>query len=61
MISENEFRKAPVYLQIREAIYNKIISGEYKAGEKLPAEEKLAGRIRGQQNDGEQGTYGIGK
>ena len=42
MISENEFRKAPVYLQIREAIYNKIISGEYKAGEKLPAEEKLA-------------------
>ena len=39
MISENEFRKAPVYLQIREAIYNKIISGEYKAGEKLPAEE----------------------
>ena len=42
MINENEFKKAPVYLQIREAIYNKIISGEYQAGEKLPAEEKLA-------------------
>ncbi len=61
MISENEFRKAPVYLQIREAIYNKIISGEYKAGEKTSCRGKTGGRIRGQQNDGEQGTYGIGK
>ena len=39
---ESEFKKAPMYLQIREAIYNKIISGEYKAGERLPSEDKLA-------------------
>ena len=42
MLNENDFKKAPVYLQIRESIYNKIISGEYKAGERLPAEDKLA-------------------
>lgn len=29
-------------MQIREVIYNQIISGEYKAGDKLPSEEKLA-------------------
>lgn len=42
MMNESDFKKAPLYLQIREAIYNKIISGEYKAGDKLPAEDKLA-------------------
>ena len=42
MMNENDFKKSPVYLQIRETIYNKIISGEYKAGEKLPSEDKLA-------------------
>ncbi|MDD2980809.1 MAG: GntR family transcriptional regulator [Hespellia sp.] len=42
MMNENEFKKAPVYLQIRESIYNKIISGEYKSGDQLPAEDKLA-------------------
>lgn len=42
MLNENDFKRAPVYLQIRESIYNKIISGEYKAGERLPAEDKLA-------------------
>lgn len=42
VMNENEFKKAPFYLQIREAIYNKIINGEYKAGEKLPSEDKLA-------------------
>lgn len=38
----SNFKAAPYYLQIREVIYNKIIAGEYKAGDKLPAEEKLA-------------------
>lgn len=42
LISESGFRKTPIYLQIREAIYNKIISGEYKSGEKLPSEDSLA-------------------
>lgn len=39
---ESDFKKSPVYLQIREYIYNRIISGEYKAGDKLPSEDKLA-------------------
>lgn len=42
MMNENDFKKAPVYLQIREDIYNKIISGEYRSGDRLPAEDKLA-------------------
>lgn len=42
MLIEDDFKKAPIYLQIREAIYKKIIEGEYKAGERLPAEDKLA-------------------
>lgn len=36
------YEKYPYYLQIREFIYNKIVSGEYKAGEKIPSEEELA-------------------
>lgn len=42
IMNENEFVKTPVYLQIREFIYNKIINGEYRAGDQLPAEDKLA-------------------
>lgn len=42
MLNESNFKKTPVYLQIRESIYNKIVSGEYKSGEKLPSEDKLA-------------------
>lgn len=41
-MNKNDFKKSPYYLQIREVIYNKIISGEYKTGEKLPSEDKLA-------------------
>lgn len=32
----------PVYLQIMEVIVQRIISGQYKAGEKLPAVRELA-------------------
>lgn len=41
-MNKNDFKKSPYYLQIREVIYNKIINGEYKTGEKLPSEDKLA-------------------
>lgn len=41
-MNQDEFKRAPAHLQIRESIYNKIISGEYKAGQKLPAEDKMA-------------------
>lgn len=36
------FVKQPYYLEIREYFYNKIISGEYKAGDKLPSEDDIA-------------------
>ncbi len=32
----------PVYLQIREQIYWRIVSGQYRPGDKLPSEEALA-------------------
>ena len=38
----SDFKKVPIYLQIRESIYNKIVNGEYRAGDKLPSEDKLA-------------------
>lgn len=41
-MQESDFGKVPIYLQIRKNIYDKIISGEYKPGEKLPSEDKLA-------------------
>lgn len=41
-MKESDFKKIPIYLQIRESIYHKIVSGEYRAGEKLPSEDKLA-------------------
>lgn len=41
-MNKNDFKKSPYYIQIRDVIYNKIISGEYKAGDKLPSEDKLA-------------------
>lgn len=37
-----QFEKSPYYLQIREKIFEKIVSGEYKAGDKLPSEDALA-------------------
>ena len=49
MLNENDLKKAPVYLQIRESIYNKIISGEYKAGERLPAEDMVEARAAGEE------------
>lgn len=41
-MNKNDFTKSPYYVQIRDVIYNKIISGEYKAGDKLPSEDNLA-------------------
>ncbi len=41
----SEFNKSPIYMQIREAIYNKIITGEYKSGQRLESEDKLAGHF----------------
>lgn len=41
-MDKNDFTKSPYYIQIRDVIYNKIISGEYKAGDKLPSEDNLA-------------------
>lgn len=38
----SDLKKVPIYLQIRESIYNKIVNGEYRAGDKLPSEDKLA-------------------
>lgn len=39
--SKSEFNKSPLYLQIREVIYKKIINGEYKEGERVPSENEL--------------------
>ncbi|WP_334195774.1 GntR family transcriptional regulator [Muricomes intestini] len=41
-MQELDFGEIPLYLQIRRTIYEKIINGEYKPGEKLPSEDKLA-------------------
>lgn len=41
-MGKNDFKKSPYYIQIRDVIYNRIVSGEYKTGDKLPSEEKLA-------------------
>lgn len=41
-MQKSDMEKNPIYLQIRKSIYDKIISGEYKAGEKMPSEDKLA-------------------
>lgn len=38
----SDLKKIPIYLQIRESIYNKIVNGEYRAGDKLPSEDKLS-------------------
>ncbi|WP_025640418.1 GntR family transcriptional regulator [Schnuerera ultunensis] len=35
-------QKIPYYIQIRESILKRIVSGELKVGEKLPSEENLA-------------------
>lgn len=37
-----EKAKVPIYWQIREAIYNKIVSRELKVGDKIPSEDDLA-------------------
>lgn len=41
-MNSTSFVKQPYYLEIREFFYNKIISGEYKAGDKLPSEDDIA-------------------
>jgi len=39
---EKEKAKGPFCRQIREVIFNKIVSGELKVGDKLPSEDELA-------------------
>ena len=34
-------KKAPLYQQLYDAILNKVRSGEYQVGEKIPSEEQL--------------------
>jgi len=41
-MEKKDFSRTPYYLQIREQLFNKIVNGEYKPGDKLPAEEKIA-------------------
>lgn len=38
----NSSQRVPYYIQIRESILKKIVSGELKVGDKLPSEENLA-------------------
>ena len=41
----NRSSQTPIYLQIKCAIQNLILSGELSPGYKMPAERKLAGEL----------------
>lgn len=43
MFEENQYdSNIPIYLQIMEKIKRRIVSGEWKAGERIPAVRELA-------------------
>lgn len=42
IIPEQNLKNMPIYLQIRDSFYQKIRSGEYRAGDKLPSEDDIA-------------------
>lgn len=37
----SKYSKTPLYMQLREEIKDKIVTGEYKPGDKIPTEEEL--------------------
>ena len=42
MMEHANLAKVPYYRQIREQVYRRILTGEYRPGDKLPSEEALA-------------------